>query len=384
MPCPNCGQETLGGHYCPHCGAHLVDEVPARGQRRSHAYAANPHEPVYHPAIVSTFFPHFAPHRMQQVRWILLGGVAIIFLIGLGRFVPLSIVAAALLIPLLYLAYFYDVAIFEDEPIWVLGATFVLGGVLGAVASLYFYPLIVKYERIGLAPEPTFIWLTGVIIPIVGQILMLVGPLLLYLTRRRFNEVLDGLSFGVASGLGYAAAQSIVYSWLLIVGRFQQTGGPSAGLSWALPTLRISVLVPLLYAATTGLVCATLWLRRDPQPPTRPLGWLASLPAAILVALAAQIVPALGSDYAGGLVVALFWYGGTLLVMLLLLRHVLHVALTAKAHELGHGGLLRCPQCHHEVPDVPFCPNCGLAMGSTPKRARRGAVVERAEGRADA
>ena len=372
MPCPNCGQQTLGGHYCPHCGTHLVDETPARGHRRAHAFAANPHESVYHPAIVSTFFPHLAPHRTQQVRWILLLGVGIIFLFGLARYVPIAIVAAALLIPLLYLAYFYDVAIYEDEPMWVLGATFLLGAILGAGASLYFYPLIVKYERIGLAPETTFIWLTGVIVPIVGQLLMLVGPLMLFFTRRRFNEVLDGLSFGVASGLGYAAAQSIVYSWLLIVGRFQQTGPAT---SWALPTLRISVLVPLLYAATTGLICAVLWLRRDPQPPTKPLGVLASLPVAVLIALVAQVVPALGNDLVGGLIIALLWYGATLLVMLLLVRHVLHIALTAKARELGHGGMLRCPQCHHEVPDVPFCPNCGLAMRSTAKRARRAAVV---------
>lgn len=372
MPCPNCGREALGGHYCPYCGTHLVDEAATRGQRRAHAYAANPHEPVYHPAIVSTFFPHLSPHRMLQVRWILLAGIAIIFLIGLGRYVPVAFVAAALLIPLLYLIYFYDVAIYEDEPIWVLGGTFVLSAILGVVASLYFYSLILPYERIALAPPPAFIWLTGVIVPLVGQVLMLVGPLILYITRRRFNEVLDGLSFGVASGLGYAAAQSIVFSWLLIVGRFQQVGSAS---SWALPTLRISVLVPLLYAATTGLICAVLWLRRDPQPPARPLGWLASLPVAVAIALVAQVVPALGNDFVGGLIVALFWYGGTLLVMLLIVRHVLHIALTAKAHELGHGGMLRCPQCHHEVPDVPFCPNCGLAMRSTDKRSRRAAVA---------
>jgi RsiW-degrading membrane proteinase PrsW (M82 family) len=376
MPCPNCGRETLGGHYCPHCGTHLVDAAPARGQRRRHAFAANPHEPVLHPAIVSTFFPHLAPRRTQQVRWLLLIAVGAIFLIGLGRLVPVSIVAAALLIPLLYLAYYFDVAVFEDEPVWVLGGTFLVAGVLGAGASLFFFPYIVKYERFALLPgqmpSAPYIWLTGVIVPLVGQVLMLVGPLLLFFMRRRFNEVLDGLSFGVASGLGYAAAQSIVFSWLLIVGRFQQ-GGQAA--NWALPTLRISVLVPLLFAATTGLVCATLWLRRDPQPPTRPLGWLASLPVAVLLALVAQVVPALGSDLAGGLVAALLWYGGTLLVMLLLLRQVLHVALTAKARELGHGGMLRCPQCHHEVPDVAFCPNCGLAMRSTAKRARRAAVV---------
>ncbi|HEV7126177.1 MAG TPA: PrsW family glutamic-type intramembrane protease [Ktedonobacterales bacterium] len=339
-----------------------------------HAFAANPHEQVHQPAIISTFFPHFAPRRLLQMRWVLLVGVVVIFLIGLGRYVPVAIVAAALLVPVLYLLYFYDVALYEDEPLWVLGATFVLSAVLGVAMSLFFYPIILQNTRIGfgVGPNPTYVWLTGVGLPVLGQAVMLVGPLLLFFTRRHFDEVLDGLSFGVASGLGFAAAQSIVYSWLLITGPFQRSGSAT---SWALPTLRTSLMVPLLYAATTGLICAALWLRRDPQPPTRSLGILALLPVATVVALLAEIVPALGNDLYGGLILALIWYGVVLVIMLVVLRHVLHVALTSKAKELGHGGMLRCPQCFHDVPDVPFCPNCGLAMRSTAKRARRAAVA---------
>ena len=75
--------------------------------------------------------------------------------------------------------------------------------------------------------------------------------------RPRFDHLLDGLVFGAASGLGFAAAQSIVYSWLLLQGPFLQNG---LVVSWVLPVLRIALFVPLLDAATTALICGAIWL----------------------------------------------------------------------------------------------------------------------------
>lgn len=366
--CPHCGRETPPGHYCAYCGAHLVGATTRAPRHRRQAFAANPSESVYHAGIISTFFPHLGPHRLQQARWLLLGGSGLVFLIGLGRYVPVAIVAAALLVPVLYLLYFYDVEIYEDEPLPVLGATFAAGALLGAVESLVVYPSVLSLYRPIFGSRPAFILVAGVALPLLAQALMLVGPLALFIFRRRFDEVLDGLGFGVASGLGFAAAQSIVYSWLLIAGPLQQRG---AATSWALPTLRIGLLVPLLDAATTGLICAALWFRRDPRPADRTLGWLTSLPAAVLLAALGQVIPGVGVILHGGQILDIFWYGAVLLVLILLVRHVLHTALLAKARALGHGNVLRCPHCGHEVPDVPFCPHCGLAMRSAAKRARR-------------
>ncbi len=373
MRCEHCGRETPQGHYCAYCGADLTVQTAHKARHRRHTYAVDPHEHVYHPGIVSTFFPHFNPHRAQQARWILLAGIAIIFLIGLGRYVPIATVAAALFIPVLYLLYFYDVELYENEPLPVLGATFVVGALLGAVMSLSVSPVLQRYLRIGFGPKREYVILHGVMLPILAQVLMLIGPLLIFMFRRRFIEVLDGLSFGVASGLGFAAAQSIVFSWLLVTGPLQQGGSAS---TWAIPTIRTSLLIPLLNAATTGLICAALWLWRHPQPATRRLGALASPPIAILLGLLGQVVPAVGNDLAGGLVLSLVWYGAALVIVMLLVRHVLHVALIAKASELGHGGTLRCPHCGHDVPDVPFCPHCGLAMRSVGKRHRRQMAAE--------
>ncbi len=376
MRCQHCGRELPeGALYCPHCGAHQHTTATV-GSRRARAFAAHPGEHLYQPSITTTFFPHLGSRRTLQTRWLLLVVAVAIFAVGLARFVPLAFTLAAIFMPLLYLIYFFEAQIYEDEPFAVLATTFFAGGVLGLVFSvLTVRPLLSLRPLLG-PPSTNYLLLSGVAAPIVAQLLMLVGPLLLYIFRPRFDEVLDGLAFGAASGLGFAAAQSVIYSWLQLNGNFQVGG---AAISWALPTIRIALLTPLLDAATTGLICAALWLLRDRRrrAEARLLGPIAALPVAVVLALLGQIVPSLGSGLAGGLVVTPLWYAATLVVMLLLLRRVLQVGLLEKARPIGHGGMLRCPHCHSVVADDAFCPRCGLALRSVSKRHRHALPDER-------
>ncbi|MFI5271786.1 MAG: PrsW family glutamic-type intramembrane protease [Ktedonobacterales bacterium] len=372
MRCEQCGREIPEGHYCAYCGAHLARNAAGHNaRRRRQVFAANPSEHVYHPSVISTLFPHLGPSRTHTVRWVLAGAALVVFLIAFGRYVPLALVLAALLVPALYLFYFYDVAIYKDEPLIVLATTFVAGLVLGTLLSLVLYKPILDQVSTSLlpgnGPSQGYVVLTAIVLPVLALALMLVGPVILLVTRRKFDEVLDGLAFAAASGLGFAAAQSIVFSWILITGRFQQAG---AGYSWALDIIRVALLQPLLYAAAAGLAGASLWLARDHQVPRQALGPIASPPVAVGAALLGMIVPALLSVLYGGQVLDLLYYGVTLVCLLLIVRHVLHVGLIEKARALGHGGPMRCPHCYHEVGDTPFCPHCGLAMRSVSQRQR--------------
>jgi RsiW-degrading membrane proteinase PrsW (M82 family) len=369
MQCRNCGRELGEGNYCPWCGAHQTVNRERHVSRRPHVYAANPSEHVLQPSIISTLFPHLGPRRMFQLRWLLL--VAIVALIGisLGKLVPLAIVLSALLLPVLYLFYFYDAQLYEDEPLTVLGATFLVGAIFGGAMSLLFYRLILSQFRAGFGPSTNYVLLVGVFLPIIGQLLMLIGPLVLYIARRQFDDVLDGLAFGAAAGLGFSATQSIAYAWYLISGPFVQSGSISA---WVLPTLKIALLIPLLDAATTGLICAALWLRRDRQPAERTRGAVTNLALAIIIALLGQIVPAVGSTLWGGPILDLLWYGGAVVIMLLLVRSLLHIGLIDKARPLRSGTAEECPQCFHQLRGTEsFCPYCGLALRATPRRRQR-------------
>ena len=115
---------------------------------------------------------------------------------------PVATVAAALFVPLLYLAYFYDVELYEREPLAVLGATFAAGALLGLGLSLSFAPILQRYLRPLFGPRPEYVVLHGVAYPILAQALMLAGPLLLYVLRPRFDEVLVMLSDGIAARRG--------------------------------------------------------------------------------------------------------------------------------------------------------------------------------------
>ena len=127
--------ETLAGEFCAHCGARLPTTARPLDGRRTRAYAADPREQVLHLSIITTLFPHLNPRHTQRARWLLLASALVIFLIGLGRLVPLAIVLAALLVPVLYLAYFYVTGIYGEEPLTVFVATFVAGAVLGTLMS---------------------------------------------------------------------------------------------------------------------------------------------------------------------------------------------------------------------------------------------------------
>ncbi|MGE5333235.1 MAG: PrsW family glutamic-type intramembrane protease [Nitrososphaerota archaeon] len=368
MQCRNCGRELQGGAYCPWCGAHQTVSREKHVARRPHVYAANPSEHVLQPSIVSTFFPHLGPRRMFQLRWLIFVGIIALVIISLGKLVPLAIVLSALLLPVLYLFYFYDAQLYEDEPFIVLGGTFLVGAVLGGAMSLLFYRLILSQSRFGFGPSTSYVLLVGVLLPVIGQALMLIGPLFLYIARRQFDDVLDGLAFGAAAGLGFSATQSIAYAWYLINGPFLLSGSTAA---WVLPTLRIALFIPLLDAATTGLIGAALWLRRDRQPAERTRGAVTNLAAAIVIALLGQIVPAVGSTLWGGPILDLLWYGGAVIILLLLVRSLLHIGLIDKARPLRSGGAQECPQCFHPLRGTEsFCPYCGLALRAIPRRAR--------------
>jgi RsiW-degrading membrane proteinase PrsW (M82 family)/RNA polymerase subunit RPABC4/transcription elongation factor Spt4 len=367
MQCRNCGRELEGGNFCPWCGAHQTESRESHVARRPHIYAANPSEHVLHPSIVSTLFPHLGPRRMVQVRWLIFVGISALVIISLGKLVPLAIVLSALLLPILYLIYFYDAELYGDEPFAVLGGTFLAGAILGGAMALLFYRLILSQSRFGFAPTPSYVLLVGVLLPIIAQALMLVGPVALYIARRQFDDVLDGLVFGVAAGLGFSATQSIANAWYIISGSFQQSGSIAA---WVLPTVKIALLIPLLDACTTGLICAALWLRRDRQPEQRTRGAVTNLAAAIVIGLLGQVIPSLLSALWGGPWLDLLWYGAAVLILLLLVRTLLHIGLIDKARPLRAGAAEQCPQCYHTLKgNESFCPYCGLALRAIPRRA---------------
>ena len=96
-----------------------------------------------------------------------------------------------------------------------------------------------------------------VVLPLVGGALMLVGPLVL-LPYRKFNDVLDGATFGATAGVTFAGAQVIVQSLDLFQAGLQPGGDT---FSWVMRILLHSVLVPVIAGGAIGACAGAFWLR---------------------------------------------------------------------------------------------------------------------------
>jgi len=327
-----------------------------------HAFAAVPNERVVQLSIISTLLPHLPHRRGASFRFALIAGAALVGVLAAFHLFGAATIAAVFLVPVLYLNYLYEVEVYESEPWLVIGATMVIGALLGIAftnpSGGFLSQLLITGDR-----ESAFV-LAGIAIPVVAQALMLAGPLFLYLFRERFREPLDGLSFGAASALGFTMASALTQFWPLLTGPLIGTG-----LDWAVRLTRAGLLLMLINACTTGVVAAALWLRRyDRRRGGRPL--LSSLLTTLAVAFGVQVLLGMVTFAVQDLfvdVVILALVTGALLVYL---RLVIHEALLAEGAEHEIGPDAPCPECHRIVPTMAFCPACGAARAAASKQGR--------------
>ena len=349
------------GNYCGHCGAHLIT---ANSSRR-HAFAAVPSEHVVHLSIVSTLFPHLAHRRGGAFRWALLAGsTAVVVLAALHLFAPAT-AAAVFLLPVLYLLYIYEVEVYDSEPWLLIAATLVAGAVLGYLFTALTGDTVARLNLTGDTAD-SFL-LSGMALPIAAQSLMLAGPLFLYFFRPELREPLDGVTFAAASALGFTLTTTLTAMWPLLGGPLIGAGSP---LDWALRLLSAGILTSLINAGTTSLVTAAIWLQRyDRRRAAR--GWEASILTTLVVAVGVQVSVGALTAVIPDVVLQVGVRGLAAAALVIYLRLVIHQALLAEGAEHEIGPDARCPECHHVVPTMLFCPSCGVARSAARAPRRR-------------
>jgi len=362
VQCDHCTFEVPARKWCVRCGSSLAEETgTAKGER--HGFAAAPNERLSLPAVVSTLFPQLPNDSMQTFRVTLaLGVVTVVVLAAFGLF-PVALVAAAILVPLITVIYLYDVDVYEDQPLYVVGLT-MLGGALGGVAIALLARAISPADA-GFASDASGAdtLLRGVVIPLlsVGVILL---PALALLRYPKFNDVLDGSTFGAAAAISFTGAQVLVQSLSYLSGSLSADG---MFVPWMLRLLTVAVAMPVLTAAVMGAAAAALWLRYRATAGHRDaLGVLGRPAVAIPLAAAVLVVAALVQLYLP--------LGLSLPVLVLLaaaaliwLRRVIHLGLLQEAAEIGVGPEITCANCNHQTAQHTFCSNCGIALRALPK-----------------
>jgi hypothetical protein len=373
--CPSCGGEAAGGSYCVDCGAL---RHPVAGERGRH-FAAAPNQHLLTPGIVSTLFPHLPLRGHNTFRALLWIGILLIGSLSLAGLFPVALIAAAVLVPLLVVLYLREVNVYEPEPLRVLALTVVWGAAAGVALGLL-------RDRVAspgsvLASQTTthaVIW-NGVALPLIGLVVVLGGPLIL-LARGRFDDVLDGVTFGGAAAVSFAGAELLTHSSVFLAG-----GLAPAGLvaPWTLSVLTLGVAVPVLAAAAIGAASGALWLhQRAPAGDGLHLRVLGQPVLALALAALALVGSALIQLYLNR------WAALAALVVLdigalIWLRLLIHVGLVEVRAETVAPSAGACANCGRVMPRAAFCSYCGVATRALPKSGRghsrrdRGAAAAR-------
>jgi hypothetical protein len=359
--CPTCGLPTPEGNFCVRCGAPL-DHGLAHARHRQE-FAAAPRERRYAPWLVSTLFPQLPRHSERHFHIALAVGAALVIVLGAARLFPVGLISAAILMPLLTLLYFYDVDIYEGEPAWAAAWTVVWGGLAGVGFGLLAHALAPSGTALIDKGSTSHVIVGGIVLPGLGVLVMLAGPLML-LERRRFNQVLDGASFGAATAATFAAAQAIVVGVDVLKGGLRP---PGAAAPWIERLVGLAVATPVLSMSAVGAATAAVWLRyRAPVQDRGALGVLGQPVVAVPLAGLLVIAGAIGETFmAAGTWLA--YLVALDLIGLVLLRRALHVGLLEEAAEGEIGPPIRCVNCQAMTPVHTFCNNCGIALKALPK-----------------
>jgi RsiW-degrading membrane proteinase PrsW (M82 family) len=376
MRCDHCGNDVPEGVFCTRCGAHLgtTDDF-GDAKTRHHRYAAHPGEHVAHPGIFTTLFPHLGHHKVHEFRWAFIAGLAGIFLLYLVNQITAAVLVGAFLVPLLYLLYLYEAQVYKEEPARVLGFTFgggiLVGIVVTVVANAVIKPLTAGGGLIGVVDVGTLL-LLAVALPVVQEVLKPL-PAMILRGREGFTETVDGLSFGVAAGVGFALAETLIQFSAV----FTQAGFAGNPGSWIFHLITLAVLNPLMQGSCSGAVVAAIWAysRRGTVHGLHVGGILVAVGGHITFVLGTYLL--LNAGY--GQFVAVVWQSVIVSSLLIYIRYQLHHALLEEAAHMGFSETV-CPNCHKHIVASGFCPACGLALTAAGHRTKKGrAAVKRAD-----
>jgi hypothetical protein len=369
MSCRVCGTEVPTAAYCGACGAQLSERPgDTRGRLRMGAYAAAPGEQVVRLSVASSLFPHL-PHRSRTAFRV---GLAVLFLLlialALLRWQAPMIAISALGLPLVFLLYLYEADFHRDLTLRSLVPTAMLGIGLGIGWAYATGSLVADFYDVSLADAHSrrLAVLVGVAVPVGGAILMLVPAVVMRFVRPT-RESLDGYVIGALGAISFTAAATLTR----LAPQFATgvvAGDRPVGVLVVQACVQ-GVAVPLTAAAMGGLVGAAMWYGRRNFVVSSVLGMVAVY--AVLGAM--EVTPAFEGLHLGAhLMIAV--------IALLALRIGLQAGLLHEEHDDGNpGARVLCPHCDHVVPDMAFCPNCGVAARAASRAsrtARRAAVSD--------
>jgi len=380
VACPTCSTTNpSAARFCATCGT----DITSGDSSRSGRYAVNPNESVASFALISTIMPHAAGKAPQTYRLALLVALAFPVIAGVLGAVSFALITAALVVPVVYTVYLYDVNLWEDNPVAVvlgaLGASAVLSLLFTLLwrEGLFADSFDVQFNRAGGALDLTQLLVLCLLVPVAAVVLSLIGPVVLA-SRPTFDDLMDGLTFGIVAGVGWAAIETLVLNLDVLT-------GPAVlddvnGAFWLSLLLNAAIIKPIVYGSAIGIAAAQFSGLGEGYD-----GYTPSFFARVGEAIGFIAIFNLGLYLTGliegstGATLGMLW--GLLVagVLLVRVRTVLHRALVEAAVEAAAKGGSKwqsegqrfCGEC--EMPllgGASFCIVCGTSVRAQSKAGR--------------
>ncbi len=194
-------------------------------------------------------------------RWlqVLAGGVVLFVAAEQGlkltanlNLIPTVILVGAFVIPVTFVSYFFsaerkmDRKFHAEISLPLVTTSFFVGGAIGVIAAG-----VLEYSTLTAMSVGTLLGVATI-----EEAAKLIVPILIFLFSR-YRSQADGLLFGVATGMGFAALETMGYGMVAFI----KSQG-NVGVLQEVLLLR-GLLSPLGHAAWTGLVCSVLWGARQ-------------------------------------------------------------------------------------------------------------------------
>lgn len=170
----------------------------------------------------------------------IIGLVVLIFTSNPNMF-PAIVILGNFLIPVTYVAFFYERRHFSKVRMIDILVSFFYGGFLGTFSAAILEPIFIsKLDIKG-----------SLIVGAIEEFVKIIGVLILI--RRRCNSLrIDGIILGAAAGMGFAALESSGYTFTA----FLQSGGSTSLVVYT--TLLRGILSPLGHGTWTAILGGTL------------------------------------------------------------------------------------------------------------------------------
>jgi RsiW-degrading membrane proteinase PrsW (M82 family) len=189
------------------------------------------------------------PAKSNSWRRVLLSGIGF-YVIGLIALVltgnpnlfPTVVMIGSFLIPVTYVAFFYDRRYLSTISLPTIALAFVYGGLLGVFAASFLEPLF--FSKLDVA--------TAFGIGLVEEFVKILGVLVIA-RHQRHDAEMDGLILGAAAGMSFAALESNGYAFVA----FLSSGG-SLSATVAVTLLR-GILSPLGHGTWTAILASVLF-----------------------------------------------------------------------------------------------------------------------------